>query len=145
MGGHAAIVLLVVVSSAALGFVQAYAATTAVERLRARVSVHARVRAAPVEFRTAWFVESLLTELVVALVVRTRRPFFRSRPGRWLWVSSLLVAGIAVALPYLPIGRPLGLTPLPPALVGILILIAGLYVTAAEGTKRFFYSRLHPE
>ena len=32
-------------------------------------------------FRTGWFVESLLTELVIALVVRTRRPFFRSRPG----------------------------------------------------------------
>ena len=32
-------------------------------------------------FRTAWFVESLLTELVIALVVRTRRPFYASRPG----------------------------------------------------------------
>ena len=39
-------------------------------------------RAAPDLFRTGWFVESLLTELVIALVVRTRRPFFRSRPGR---------------------------------------------------------------
>ena len=39
-------------------------------------------RAAPELFRTGWFVESLLTELVIALVVRTRRPFFRSRPGR---------------------------------------------------------------
>ena len=38
--------------------------------------------AAPDLFRTGWFVESLLTELVIALVVRTRRPFFRSRPGR---------------------------------------------------------------
>ncbi len=32
------------------------------------------------EFRTGWFVESLLTELVIALVVRTRRLCFRSRP-----------------------------------------------------------------
>jgi len=39
-------------------------------------------RADPRTFRTSWFVESLLTELVIALVVRTRRPFFRSRPGR---------------------------------------------------------------
>ena len=37
--------------------------------------------ASPEVFRTGWFVESLLTELVIALVVRTRRPFFRSRPG----------------------------------------------------------------
>ena len=34
------------------------------------------------EFRTGWFIESLLTELVIALVVRTRRLFFRSRPGK---------------------------------------------------------------
>ena len=38
--------------------------------------------AGPEIFRTGWFVESLLTELVIALVVRTRRPFWRSRPGQ---------------------------------------------------------------
>jgi Mg2+-importing ATPase len=103
------------------------------------------VRAAPAAFRTAWFVESLLTELVVALVVRTRKPFFRSRPGRLLWVSTLLVAGIALALPYLGIGRAMGFTPLPFEVVGLLLLIAGLYVAAAEVAKRFFYGRLHPE
>ena len=41
----------------------------------------ARVRAPVAVFRTAWFVESLLTELVIALVVRTRRPFFRAGPA----------------------------------------------------------------
>ncbi len=38
------------------------------------------VRATPETFRTVWFIESLLTELVIALVMRTRRPFFRSQP-----------------------------------------------------------------
>ena len=37
----------------------------------------------PDEFRTGWFIESLMTGLVIALVVRTRRPFYRSRRGRW--------------------------------------------------------------
>ena len=46
-------------------------------------------RAAPELFRTGWFVESLLTELVIALVVRTRRPFFRSRPGTLLLWSTV--------------------------------------------------------
>jgi len=50
-------------------------------------------------FRTAWFVESLLTELVIALVVRTRRPFFRSRPGTLLLTSTLvLIALIALTV-----------------------------------------------
>ena len=43
---------------------------------------------APDEFRTGWFIESLLTELVIALVVRTRRVFFRSRPGTLLLAST---------------------------------------------------------
>ena len=35
-------------------------------------------------FQTAWFMISLLTELAVVLVLRTRRPAFRSRPSRLL-------------------------------------------------------------
>ena len=45
--------------------------------------------ASPEEFRTGWFIESLLTELVIALVVRTRHVFFRSRPGKLLLVSTI--------------------------------------------------------
>ncbi len=49
------------------------------------------VKATPEVFRSGWFIESVLTELLVALVVRTRRPFYRSRPGRWLLISTALV------------------------------------------------------
>lgn len=51
------------------------------------------------EFRTGWFIESLLTELVIALVVRTRRVFFRSRPGNLLLGSTIIVMGVTLALP----------------------------------------------
>ncbi len=64
-------------------------------------------------FRTAWFVESLLTELVIALVVRTRRPFFRSRPGTILLASTLVLAAITPVVPYLPFASSLGFVPLP--------------------------------
>ena len=40
--------------------------------------------ATPAEFQSGWFIESLLTELVVALVVRTRRSAFKSRPAPML-------------------------------------------------------------
>ena len=60
-------------------------------------------------FRTGWFVESLLTELVIALVVRTRRPFFRSRPGSLLLVSTAASSAVALLLPYLPFARRDGL------------------------------------
>ena len=68
-------------------------------------------------FRTAWFTESLLTELAVALVVRTRMPFYRSRPGPWLLYTSGAVAVLTVMLPYLPGSRHLGFVPLAPAVM----------------------------
>ena len=42
-------------------------------------------------FRTGWFVGSTLTELAVLFVLRTRRLFFRSTPGRALFISSIAV------------------------------------------------------
>ncbi len=99
-------------------------------------------RAGPATFRTGWFVESLLTELAIALVVRTRRPFLRSRPGALLAVSSLAVAAAAVALPYVPIGRAFGFVPLPPVLLGAVVGITALYVAVSEASKHAFQSRV---
>jgi Mg2+-importing ATPase len=96
-------------------------------------------RAAAVEFRTAWFVESLLTELAVALVVRTRRLFFRSRPGRFLLWSTVATGAVAFALPYSPLAPSLGFTPLPLVLVLLIVAITVAYVAAAEFVKHAFY------
>lgn len=90
-------------------------------------------------FRTGWFVESLLTELVIALVVRTQRPFFRSRPGKLLLWSTLVLIVVTFAIPYLPYASLLGFTPLPALVVCALVLITLLYVVAVELVKRRFY------
>ncbi|HEY5947401.1 MAG TPA: magnesium-translocating P-type ATPase [Kofleriaceae bacterium] len=95
--------------------------------------------AAPELFRTGWFVESLLTELVIALVVRTRRPFFRSRPGTLLLGSTVVMIALTLAVPYLPYVGLLGFVPLPISLAGILVGISMLYVIATELTKLWFY------
>ncbi|MEY2933287.1 MAG: hypothetical protein RL033_4036, partial [Pseudomonadota bacterium] len=93
------------------------------------------------EFRTGWFVQSLLTELVIALVVRTRRVCFRSKPGTILWVSTLVLSGLALVLPYLPGVALLGFTPLPPALLLVIMAITAAYVVSAEALKYSFYRR----
>jgi Mg2+-importing ATPase len=98
--------------------------------------------ASVVEFRTGWFIESLLTELVIALVVRTRRVFYRSRPGNWLLVTTLVVIAITLVLPYLPTDRLFGFVPLPASLMLALLGLTALYVLAAELAKKFFYERL---
>jgi Mg2+-importing ATPase len=96
---------------------------------------------APAEFRTGWFVESLITELVIALVVRTRHLFFRSRPGTLLLVSTLVFIGITIVLPYLPFISVFGFVPLPAPLMLTMLGLTALYVLATELTKKYFYSR----
>ena len=73
--------------------------------------------------------------------MRTRRVFYRSRPGRLLWISSLVLSLVALAMPYLPGIALLGFTPLPIGLLSALLGITGLYVLAAELLKRWFYRR----
>jgi Mg2+-importing ATPase len=96
-------------------------------------------RAEPELFRTGWFVESLLTELVIALVVRTRQPSFRSRPGRLLLVSTIALIVFTLLIPYLPFIALLGFVPVPGPMMATVCAITGLYVLAAEGTKRWFF------
>jgi Mg2+-importing ATPase len=96
-------------------------------------------RAAPPLFRTGWFVESLLTELLVALVVRTRRPLFNSRPGSMLLWSTLLLVPATLALPYLPAAVAFGFVPLPGRVLLAICFITILYVLVTEVTKRPFF------
>ena len=96
-------------------------------------------RSGPAVFRTGWFVESLLTELVIALVVRTRRPFFRSRPGRLLLWSTLALVVVTFSIPYLPFVDVFGFVPLPGVVLVTVVAITALYVVAAEMTKSRFY------
>jgi Mg2+-importing ATPase len=97
--------------------------------------------ATPALFRTGWFVESLLTELGIAFVVRTQRPAWRSRPGRLLFLTSMAVALLAIAIPYLPHAGIIGFVPLAPGPLAVLCAITVLYVVTAEATKAHFYRR----
>ncbi|QIM22973.1 magnesium-translocating P-type ATPase [Phycicoccus sp. HDW14] len=91
-------------------------------------------------FRTGWFVGSTLTELAVLFVLRTRRPAWRSHPGTPLVLTSVLVAAITVALPFVPALRPaLGLERPSLGLVLALAAVTGGYVVAAEVVKRWFF------
>ena len=96
-------------------------------------------RVSPGMFQTSWFVESLLTELAVVLVMRTRRPFFRSRPGTLLLATTFALIPLALAIPYLPFAAALGFVPLPGAVVAVIVVITVLYVGATELLKRSFF------
>lgn len=93
-------------------------------------------------FRTAWFIESLFTELIILLIVRTHRPLLRSRPGKWLLWSTVATAAVTLALPYLPWTAGLfGFVPLPLPTLGILAGITFGYAVANEIAKKYFFRR----
>jgi Mg2+-importing ATPase len=93
------------------------------------------------EFQTGWFIESLFTELLIVMVIRTRRPLWQSRPGRWLLWSTVVIAGFTVALPWTPLGSLFGLVPIPASLVVALLAITALYIVASECLKKFLMPR----
>jgi Mg2+-importing ATPase len=96
-------------------------------------------RASVGRFRTGWFLESVISASVIVLVVRTRRPFFRSRPGKYLLAATLAIVAVTLALPVSPLGRLFHFEPLPPLFFLLIAGVVFLYVTSAEITKRFFY------
>jgi Mg2+-importing ATPase len=100
------------------------------------------LRASEAQFQTGWFLESLMTELFIVMVIRTHRSIFRSRPGRILAIATLLVSGGAVILPYTALGRVFGLVPLPWTFVLTLAVITLLYLLASEMLKRVMFARL---
>jgi Mg2+-importing ATPase len=93
-------------------------------------------------FRTGWFLESLLTELWILLVIRTYRPFFRSKPGTFLLWSVVAMMLLAIALPYSPGAALFGFVPLPWDILTAILAITALYVAASEISKRYFYRPL---
>jgi Mg2+-importing ATPase len=97
-------------------------------------------QAVPEVFRTAWFVESLLTELLIVLVLRTRRPLWSSRPGSLLLWTTLGLIPITCALPYVPGAGLVGFVGLPAPMMVSMAVIAAMYAMAAELVKRRSFS-----
>ena len=91
-------------------------------------------------FRTAWFVESLTTQVLVIFIIRTRHAPLQSRPHPWLVIAALAIIFIAAALPFTALGQAyFSFVPLP---APMLLALAGLvlcYLAMVEMAKRRFY------
>ena len=93
-------------------------------------------------FQTAWFVESLITQTLVVFVIRTRlSPFWKSKPGKYLVLSSLSVVAAALIIPYTPLGKLFHFVPPPPLFYVFLLLMIVIYLFLAEVVKKWFYKR----
>ena len=94
-------------------------------------------------FQTGWFVESLITEILVIFIIRTRRvPFFTSRPSWILTASCLSVVIIGLTIVFSPLGAFFGFTSLPSLYFLILLLFVAAYLIIVESLKRFSRAKL---
>ena len=92
-------------------------------------------------FHTVWFVESSFTELVVMIILRTHRPFWRSKPGKGLLYSTMIIAGIIMWLPFSPFASSLGFVAIPAKIIFIIFLLTAIYAAANERLKRSWWKQ----
>ena len=99
-------------------------------------------------FHTGWFVESLFTQILVVLAIRTRMsPFWRSRPSKQLAAAIVAALAAAVIIPISPLGSVIGFGGLPWQFWLLLVGLVVAYLTMIEIVKRFFdrYETRRPE
>jgi Mg2+-importing ATPase len=93
-------------------------------------------------FQTGWFTESVISATLIVLVVRTRLPFFKSLPGKWLSIATSLIVLFVLAIPVMPFASLFGFVRLPLSFYGWMLLIISCYIISAELAKRWFYKKL---
>jgi len=100
------------------------------------------LHASPEQFRTGWFIESVISVTLIAFVIRSRGNILKSRPGRYLVMATILIVGLTLIFPVSPLADLLGFKLLPVSFILIMILIVAVYVISAEILKHGFYRRI---
>lgn len=93
------------------------------------------------EFRTAWFIESVVSATLIVLVVRTFKPFFTSLPSKYLLIAVIGVVISALLVPIMPFAHRLGFTVLQSKFYLFIAIIIVLYVICVELAKNKFFKQ----
>jgi Mg2+-importing ATPase len=100
------------------------------------------LKATQVQFRTGWFMESVISASIIVLVIRSRKPFFRSQPGKYLLIATLSIFAVTLILPFTPLATIFGFSPLPITFLLLIGLTILCYIFTAEIVKKVFYKRV---
>jgi len=92
-------------------------------------------------FRTGWFIESTLSEILVTFAIRTRSRFYRSKPSRILILASVVCGLLTVVLAYPPFSAFFEFYPLDLSLLLTIFGILLLYFTVVETVKHVFFRK----
>jgi Mg2+-importing ATPase len=100
------------------------------------------LHATQIQFRTGWFLESVVSASLIVLVIRSRKPSYKSQPGKYLLIATLSIVAITLILPYTPLAEIFGFGPLPIPFLLLIGLIILFYIITAEIVKKIFYRKV---
>ena len=92
-------------------------------------------------FQTGWFIESILTELFILFIIRTHKNFFKSKPGKYLFLLSIFGLVLTIGLPYMSFANYFGLVALPLIQLIAMFTIVALYIITADLLKVWFFRK----
>ncbi|HYM93506.1 MAG TPA: HAD-IC family P-type ATPase, partial [Chitinophagaceae bacterium] len=93
-------------------------------------------------FQTGWFVESVLTELFILFIMRTKKSFLKSKPSKLLIWLSLAAFIFTIALPYCPFDTSFEMSPLPVIVMASVVGIVAMYIFTADLLKIWFFKNV---
>ena len=95
-------------------------------------------------FQSGWFVEGLLSQTLIVHMIRTRKiPFIQSIASIPLLLSTAIIMGIGIYLPYSFIGAKIGMAPLPFNYFYWLIATLIGYCALVQIVKTWFIKRFN--
>jgi Mg2+-importing ATPase len=94
-------------------------------------------------FQAGWFIESIMTQVLVVYVIRTRLvPFKDSRPSRWLVISTLSAVLLAMVAIFSPLREIFHFGAISVLQVLALAGLVAIYLILAELIKKRLYGGL---
>ncbi|MDD5317710.1 MAG: magnesium-translocating P-type ATPase [Candidatus ainarchaeum sp.] len=90
-------------------------------------------------FRTGWFVESAVSEIIVVFSIRTALPFWKSRPSSLLLAVSAAAVAASAALLYSPLAPAFEFAQPGFQFMAVIAAILVAYFLVAELSKHAFY------
>lgn len=94
------------------------------------------------QLRTGWFIESVVSASLIVLVIRSRKSFYKSRPGKYLLAATISVVAFILIVPLTPVGKIFDFVALPFKTYLLLMLIVAFYIITAEIAKKIFYRKV---
>jgi len=83
-------------------------------------------------FQTGWFIEPVISAILIVLVVPTRLYFFKSLPGKFLSAVAAFILVVALILPLTPLSQQFGFDKIPLRLYSWMLLVVIGYVIDGE-------------